>query len=563
MSSDGVNEILLRIRSVGGKKAAAEVRELGAAGKEAGEEAESFGSKVTNALGKASNVAMFATLAVGADVVRHAVGDAMKLETITNSLHQNLQNAGQLHASTMKNIEAQTERISTHGGFENAEELEGINKFVLLTHKSTVALKDQALAVGIARGMHMELAEAQKIVSAGQAGLNSRVEKYLGVLPIATKYLAKQKEAEKALNFTQAAHYKELGKLEQGEINRTVTEKWAAKQRAVYNKTLAGEWSNLTHMVNIFYEHLGQKIIPKIQEFFSYIAKHKSTVVDLAIAIGSVVAILDAYWVVMKVAEAVTIVATVVKYAYAGATWAAAVAQGFFDAACWGSVVVLAAIAGEMIVATAGLALLAYGIYYVVTHWKQFKGTVMEVWSWIKGHWPLLTIILLGPIGFAVIEIVKHFKVIRSTAEEVFGGIANVVKTVFGGIVWVVSKYIGFIKKEIRALMAAVQPALKAGGWVLGELGKVGGFAVGELGKGVNSFDKWASAGEGQSARYEHIKISDVVPALSGAADFSGSLSSAPLMVKTDIHLDAKKVGEHRRLVEGVEARQREKHHTK
>lgn len=50
---------------------------------------------------------------------------------------------------------------------------------------------------------------------------------------------------------------------------------------------------------------------------------------------------------------------------------------------------------------------------------------VKSVWSWIKGHWPLLLAILTGPIGLAVVFIVRHWNMIKSAGVRVWNWIAS------------------------------------------------------------------------------------------------------------------------------------------
>jgi hypothetical protein len=53
------------------------------------------------------------------------------------------------------------------------------------------------------------------------------------------------------------------------------------------------------------------------------------------------------------------------------------------------------------------------------------KGAAEAVFRWIVANWPLLLSILTGPIGAAVIQIIKHWKEIEQGAEALAKGIAS------------------------------------------------------------------------------------------------------------------------------------------
>lgn len=53
-------------------------------------------------------------------------------------------------------------------------------------------------------------------------------------------------------------------------------------------------------------------------------------------------------------------------------------------------------------------------VVFVVKHFGQIKNGAGDVISWVKGHWPLLLAILTGPFGLAVLLIVKKWHAITS-----------------------------------------------------------------------------------------------------------------------------------------------------
>ena len=73
--------------------------------------------------------------------------------------------------------------------------------------------------------------------------------------------------------------------------------------------------------------------------------------------------------------------------------------------------------------------------------WGVIGTPVKAVWGWIKSNWPLLLAILTGPIGLAVLAIVKNWDTIRNAFAT--------------GVAWVltkISEFIGGIANMLRVL---------------------------------------------------------------------------------------------------------------
>jgi hypothetical protein len=71
------------------------------------------------------------------------------------------------------------------------------------------------------------------------------------------------------------------------------------------------------------------------------------------------------------------------------------------------------------------IAIVALGAALFVAYRKVgwFRRGVQDVWSFIKGHWPLLLGILTGPIGPAVVYIVRHWDQVKQGVHDVWGAI--------------------------------------------------------------------------------------------------------------------------------------------
>jgi hypothetical protein len=120
----------------------------------------------------------------------------------------------------------------------------------------------------------------------------------------------------------------------------------------------------------------------------------------------------------------------------AAAAQEAADAQGELDVAMDASGI------GEFMIAIVALGVV---IALVVTHWKDFERWGEEAFhvvehgaedafNWVKGHWPLLLAILLGPIALAAYEIVTHWHDIEHGAEEAFDDVEHYAEVAFNWV---------------------------------------------------------------------------------------------------------------------------------
>lgn len=121
------------------------------------------------------------------------------------------------------------------------------------------------------------------------------------------------------------------------------------------------------------------------------------------------------------------IVMTAVNWALSASTWA---------------------VLGPILLVVVAVAALAAGVIYAYTHWGWFRkavGYVKDglllvwdalkfVWSWLQQNWVLVLSILTGPIGAAVIYIVRHWDSIVATVKGLPGRIASAASGMWDGI---------------------------------------------------------------------------------------------------------------------------------
>src|SRR5262252_507392 len=151
----------------------------------------------------------------------------------------------------------------------------------------------------------------------------------------------------------------------------------------------------------------------------------------------------------------------------------------------------LAALAGPFGIAAA----------LIIKHWHAIanagrmafaaiKGAILAVWNWIKANWPLLVSILTGPIGAAVIQIVKNWGRIKSAAESAFNAIKSAVNIVgsiisgvlggaFRAVLTVVKEVVSAIEKVVSVAKGIASLPGKAGGAIAGAFKSVSPFQTG------------------------------------------------------------------------------------
>lgn len=180
---------------------------------------------------------------------------------------------------------------------------------------------------------------------------------------------------------------------------------------------------------------IGTKLLPVITSFVSFLLR-THLVIPIIVALTAVV------------------IAATVAYV------AAAIAAMSFATALTGGI------------ALAVVALIA-GIVLLVTHWHTVWAFILSitktVWTWIKDHWPLLAVILAGPIGLAAVVIIKHWAAISGAAEAVwhaiqhaFGNVLNFIKSVFTGISNIVTQVVGNVLHAVENFGHALSASVRA-----------------------------------------------------------------------------------------------------
>lgn len=119
----------------------------------------------------------------------------------------------------------------------------------------------------------------------------------------------------------------------------------------------------------------------------------------------------------------------------------------------------------------AGIVALVAIIILVVKHWDFFKkyaliamnavwSAIKFAWSWIKKNWPLLLAIITGPIGLAVLMIVKHWDKIKQGAAAVKDFIVGRFQAFLGFVGGLKDKITGIAKNMFNGITESWRRAI-------------------------------------------------------------------------------------------------------
>ncbi|WBQ03790.1 phage tail tape measure protein [Kribbella sp. CA-293567] len=161
-----------------------------------------------------------------------------------------------------------------------------------------------------------------------------------------------------------------------------------------------------------------------------FLGEHETTAKALAITMG----VLATAYVAFKTVTTALALADMVKnlVTLAKATRAYAIAQAALN---------LVMMLNPIGLIVLGIAALVAGVVLIATKttwfqdlwsaaWGAIQKTASAVFNWVKANWPLLLAIITGPIGLAVLAVVKNFDTIKAAAGKVLAAIVNAYKAV-------------------------------------------------------------------------------------------------------------------------------------
>jgi TP901 family phage tail tape measure protein len=202
------------------------------------------------------------------------------------------------------------------------------------------------------------------------------------------------------------------------------------------------------------------KVAKVIEKLTDLISGHPSAGVSLLFALILLGPALRVAAFGFRIAAASMFGATLATEGYTGSLFMATVAQYGLTAAILASPITWIVL---------GLAAIALGFFILYQKCATFRHIVQATWSWIKKHWRLLAVIILGPMGLAIVVLVNHFKSVKRIVVTVFNWVVKLAKKI-ADIAAPLGKVVGIAKG--------------AAGFVGGGIGKVGGVLGGLAGGG-------------------------------------------------------------------------------
>ncbi|MEQ7008465.1 hypothetical protein ABN028_20025 [Actinopolymorpha sp. B17G11] len=94
--------------------------------------------------------------------------------------------------------------------------------------------------------------------------------------------------------------------------------------------------------------------------------------------------------------------------------------------------------------------------------WSVVSGAVSKVINWVKTNWPLLLAILTGPVGLAVMFIIRNWDKIKAKTSQIFNGIVNFLRGVLAKIVSFVASQVANMKTRFDNGVANIKRAIES-----------------------------------------------------------------------------------------------------
>ena len=181
--------------------------------------------------------------------------------------------------------------------------------------------------------------------------------------------------------------------------------------------------------------------------------------------------------------------------AFAATIWTGAVpALAAFAAGIWATTVAM--LANPLTWIVLAIVGLIAALVLLVKHWDTVTDALKFAWNWIKGNWPLLAGILLGPFGIVGALVWKFRDQILGAFREVWDWLRE--SPIFGPVIDGIQAIIDFVRelpgrvlgilKDIPGMVAdairdipGLGAALDAFTGIAGKVGKALGFAEGGI----------------------------------------------------------------------------------
>jgi hypothetical protein len=382
------------------------LHEVGDAGKQAGNELDNAGRKsgrFSSAVRTGAKVAAAGLLAVAAGALSSARAAAADASSQSRLAQQLRTGAG----ATAEQIRQNESWITTQGkllGVADDELRPALARLATATGSVSKAQRLASLAMNISASTGKPLKTVTEALAKAQTGSLGGLSK----LGVNTKDAAGHTRTLSALTGELAAKYK-----------------GAAAKNA---DTIAGKQKILTVQLGELQEQIGAKLLPVMNTLVTvglkvvdWASRNAAIVKPLLIGLGILAGLVLAVAAAQRVYNAGALVYTAITKGAAAATTALRTAQFLLNLAFAVSpigVIVLAVVALIAVVViaykrSATFRSIVTGAFHAV------RAAAVFAFNWVRDNWPLLLAIITGPIGLAVLAVVKNWDKITAKVRDV------------------------------------------------------------------------------------------------------------------------------------------------
>ena len=503
MAEDVLERLLIDVKTVGVALAGGELERLSGHVKKSDETAQKATKShlgLGRAFGGLKGMAATAGGAVGASGLAAAFGESIKnamgMQTaqaqLANSIHNNVRRPAE---GATEHLTSFADALSLQGGYAPMQAVEGMSKFVRVTGDVTKAERDMNLATNVSRGMHMDLSRAVRAVMMVEAGRTTGLGRMGIVLPKVTTAQDKLKESHVKATVAQKEAAKAADALASKQTALATLQRRFGGAAAAYGRTAAGAMSNFRNAVDVLMTRLGSFLLPVLTSIANALSKFVKGMLDGQGTGGKFVAIIKTIihelvslwgWVkanssaleivggtilgVVAAMRAMMIINALVTAwrLYRSGALAAAAAQWIVNAAMAANpvgiiVIAIGALIGALVVAYLKIRPFREAVNAVFGAIKSgfvwLKNAVAAVVNWVLHHWRLL-ILAIGPLGFAIDVVSKHFNFFKGIALDVFNFVYGKAKWVVGVVTSIWTTLTNALSKPFNTAKGIIQTAL-------------------------------------------------------------------------------------------------------
>jgi len=240
--------------------------------------------------------------------------------------------------------------------------------------------------------------------------------------------------------------------------------------------TAAGQMQIMTVQMDEAKEAIGAGLLPvmaKFAEMLTKVATFAGEHPKLFQAIAIAVALVAGAIILLNIAVGVYTSVMTIAGAVAAVSWMA--------------------ILGPILLVIAAVAAVGVIIFLIVKHWDTLKAAALTAWGailggiqaafgWIKSNWPTILAVLTGPIGIAVLLIVKNWEKIKSALDTATAAMKTIwnatvaaIKSAVSGLGDILSKPFDVVESAVSAVKTAVASITTAVGNLIGKVTGTGG----------------------------------------------------------------------------------------